>query len=63
MAPDEELNNEQDNEQDNDEQPKKPAGISWMDDLAPANVGQYITTPIGGHVFPEKSRQAAGLED
>ena len=23
---------------------------------------QYVETPIGGHVFPKKSREAAGME-
>ena len=33
-------------------------GCSWNPDPSE----QYVETPIGGHVFPQKSRQAAGME-
>ncbi len=67
MAPDEELNNEQENEQEQTGTPDKgkypfgereqPIG-QWYQ----PNDG-YVETPIGGHVFPEKSRQADGMDD
>ena len=59
MAKDEELNIEQETEQDSapEMEEEKTIGISWMN----PNAG-YVVTPIGGHVFPDKSRQAAGME-
>ena len=62
MAPDEELNEQEQTstEPDKDKYPhgdkEQPIGQWWN-----PNNG-YVETPIGGHVFPDKSKQAAGME-
>ena len=67
MAPGEELNNEQENEQEQDD--TKPDKNKYPHGEKEQPIGQwwnqnngYVETPIGGHVFPKKSRQAAGME-
>ena len=35
---------------------EQPIGQWWQPN------DEYVETPIGGHVFPEKSRQAAGMD-
>ena len=71
MAPDEELNQEEQEQENEQEQAsgepdkgkyphgekEQPIGQWWQPDNG------YVETPIGGHVCPEKSRAAAGMDD
>ena len=76
--PNDEINNipeepeeEQETEQEESQEPGKPDPAKYPHGVKEQPIGQwwnpdpgeqYVETPIGGHVFPEKSRKAAGME-